>query len=148
MRIAIGAMKTESITKQLVMQGIMRIKRYMKIRIVEQVVSLQVTTECEIVENPVQMMMFPQLQAVVSAVRRKSIGQPEKLEDLKSYIRNYHKGDWVLFQIKMYGSDETEYHEGTVEIIDRYPDGNASIDVQCKDVLYKHVLYKHVSLKM
>ena len=70
--------------------------------------------------------------------------EPERLADLKLDIRNYHKGDWVLFQIKMYGSDEIEYHEGTVEIIDKYPDGYASIDVQCKDVLYKHVSLKNV----
>ncbi len=48
-------------------------------------------------------------------------------------------GDRVRFKIRYSGSEEEEIHEGTVEIIDKYPGGHASIDVMCGDTLYKHL---------
>ena len=63
-------------------------------------------------------------------------------------IRNYKKGDWVLFKLKKRMSDEEEYHEGKVEIINRYPGGYASIDIMCKDVFFKHISLDCVVEKM
>jgi hypothetical protein len=63
----------------------------------------------------------------------------ERLPDTKTDIRNYRTGDWVLFCVRKNDAEEPEFHEGVVEIIDRYPGGYASIDVMCKDIFYKHI---------
>ncbi|MBE6035094.1 MAG: hypothetical protein E7222_10425 [Clostridiales bacterium] len=69
---------------------------------------------------------------------------PEIPMDKKSDIRNYNVGDWVLFRLKALDSEEDEYHEGVVEIIDRYRDGRSSIDVMCKNIFIKHVPLENV----
>ena len=68
-----------------------------------------------------------------------SDGEPEELPDPKLDIRNYKVGDSVKFKIRYHGSDKEEIHDGTVEIIDKYPAGYASIDVMSGDTLYKHM---------
>ena len=66
-------------------------------------------------------------------------GEPEKLPDPKMDIRNYTVGDHVKFKIRYHGSDIDEILDGTVEIIDHYLGGRASIDVMSGDTLYKHL---------
>ena len=67
------------------------------------------------------------------------IGEPEKQSDPKLDIRNYVVGDHVKFKIRYHGSDKDEILDGTVEIIDHYSGGYASIDVMSGDTLYKHL---------
>ena len=66
-------------------------------------------------------------------------GEPEELPDPKLDIRYYKVGDHVRFKIRYHGSEKEEIHDGNVEIIDRYPDGQVSIDVMSGDTLYKHL---------
>ena len=60
--------------------------------------------------------------------------EPGKLPDPKLDIRNYTVGDHVKFKIRYHGSDKEEILDGTVEIIDHYPGGRASIDVMRGDL--------------
>ncbi len=66
-------------------------------------------------------------------------GIPEELPDPKLDIRTYRRGDRVRFEIKMAKTGEAQVVEGSVEIIDRYPNGYSSIDVFSEDTLYKHI---------
>ena len=61
------------------------------------------------------------------------------MPDPKLDICNYTVGDYVKFKIRYHGSDIEEIFDGTVEIIDHYPGGRASIDVMSGDILYKHL---------
>ena len=51
-----------------------------------------------------------------------------------SNIKEYKKGDWVLFWWKWKKGSAPELHEGQVLIIDR-----ETIDVMCETGLYKHL---------
>ncbi len=66
-------------------------------------------------------------------------GEVEPMPDARLDIRNYKVGEVVRFAAKKFGSDKEEMHEGTVEIIDRYPFDIALIDILSDGVLYKHV---------
>ena len=64
---------------------------------------------------------------------------PEELPDARLDYRNYSRGDRVTFRMNVRGTDAEELHEGTVTSIDRFPSGEATIDVKGKDCYYKHI---------
>ncbi|SDA38416.1 Calcineurin-like phosphoesterase [Lachnospiraceae bacterium G11] len=71
-------------------------------------------------------------------------GEFEDIPDEKLDIRNYRVGDWVRIRIRSSESEKEEILEGTIEIIDKYPSGHASIDVMSGNTLYKHLSLKNV----